>query len=558
MTENNVTEAEAALAALKNDHASVSLELYKKFKDGTTPEKLEKVVFGVYTAYEVTENDVTIPAETLLGILRIDGNGQSIENNLKLPEGTYYVMELETAEGYILDGHKYPFTTGYQNEDRVIEISSAENPIVNEPVYGTIRVEKTGDMFTKVGKLVNQEGKYQVNRPVYGKGELKGAEFEIRAKDEVVVDGKTFKPGDVIDTLITGERDESIKLPLGTYILVETKAPEGYILDNEPREVTILPNEEPVKPSVAVHTMENEKAVPEIALYKSFFGKTQEEAAELYKEVLFGVYAQEEIRGVTNEAVLKADELVGLIRIDETGKGILKEDTVLPFGKYYVKELETAEGYQVSEEEYSFEVTKDNVGTGSVLIPGIAEDTPVVNLPEGAEIPFAFRKIGEDGQPLEGAVFRLYTCKEEHDHSQEAGTEGSCWKEVYGLSPKTSGEDGIVDFGILPDGTYQLKETEAPEGYVLPAGQWRFTVNSKAIPGEHITFTPTGGAQPPAFQKAEEGAVYQYQVMNRKARQMPFTGGTGMLDYAAGGGALLALAELVNRRRKKKNKGNVQ
>lgn len=36
---------------------------------------------------------------------------------------------------------------------------------------------------------------------------------------------------------------------------------------------------------------------------------------------------------------------------------------------------------------------------------------------------------------------------------------------------------------------------------------------------------------------------------------MPFTGGTGMLDYAAGGGVLLALAELVNRRRKKKNKG---
>ena len=562
VAKNHIEEANAALITMKNMHASVSLELVKKFQDGNTKEKLDKVKFGVYVASTIISNEVQIPKGTLLGIIKIDENGHSIVNDLKLPEGSYYVMEIETAGGYVLDGYRYPFTTGYQNKNQTIEISSEANPIINEPVYGTIRLEKTGDMFTRVEKLVNQEGRYQINRPVYEKGMLNGAEFEIRAKEAVTIENKTYQPNEVIDTLLTGTKDESIKLPLGTYIVVETKAPDGYILNSSEIEVTIRPNEDPTKPSVAVHAFENEKAIPKLTLYKSFFGKTDAEAKDFYTQVLFGIYAGEEIKGASNDAVLKKDDLVGLIRMKEDGTGTPDIDTKLPFGKYYVKELETAKGYQLSEEKFAFEITKNNVGIDPqtnepriVPVEGISQETPVINLPEGAEVPFAFRKIDEEGNALAGATFRLYTCEQKHTHSQEAGIEGSCWKEVSGLSPKTSGSDGIVDFGILPNGIYQLKETEAPDGYVLPAGQWRFTVNSQAEPGEHIRFTPTGGAQPPAFQWTENSVVYQYQVMNRKASPMPFTGGSGMLDYAAGGSALLALGELVNRRRKKNMKG---
>ncbi len=318
--------------------------------------------------------------------------------------------------------------------------------------------------------------------------------------------------------------------------------------------------------------LKNKKAIPKIQLYKSFFGQTDAKAKDLYERVLFGVYAKEDIRGASSDAVLRKDELVGLIRMKEDGTGTLTDDTLLPFGSYYVKELETAEGYQVSDKEYPFTVNAETMGSSAdpegtpetgeesvyreILIEGISKDNPVINSPEDAKVPFAFLKTGEDGTPLPGAVFRLYTCTNEeegHQHSVDAANaDRDCWTEVEGVSPKTSGADGIVDFGILPDGIYQLKETDAPDGYVLPAGQWRFTVDSTAAEGKHIEFKSTGGAKPPAFQKAEDGAVYQYQVSNRKAMPMPFTGGAGLPAYLGGGGALVALSELMRRRRKNK------
>lgn len=574
VTKENIEEANPAMASMENTHTSVSLELHKKFKDGNG--KFSDVWFGVFAASTFTSNQVEILKDTLLGIIKLDDNGKSIEKNLKLPEGAYYVMEIATSDGYVLDGHKYLFKTEYKNKDQKIVISTAENPIVNEPVYGTIRLEKTGDMFTGVQRLVNQEGKYQVNKPVYSKGELKGAEVQIKATETITIGDKIYRKGEVVDTLISGEKDESIKLPLGTYTLVETKAPEGYVLDTKKYPVTIEANTTANQPSVAIHKLENKKAIPKIQLYKNFFGQTDADAKGLYEKVLFGVYAQEDIRGASSDAVLRKDELVGLIRMKEDGTGTFADDTCLPFGSYYVKELETAEDYQVSDKEYPFTVNAETMGSSAepegtpetgeesvyrgIPIEGISKDNPVLNSPEGAKVPFAFLKTGEDGIPLSGAVFRLYTCanKEEgHQHSADvANADKDCWTEVKGVSPKTSGADGIVDFGILPDGDYQLKETEAPDGYVLPAGQWRFTVDSTAAEGKHIEFKFTGGAKPPAFQKAEDGAVYQYQVSNRKAMPMPFTGGAGLPAYLGGGGALVALSELMRRRRRKKQRSN--
>lgn len=546
------TEVTPQLITMENTHGTVQLELYKKFSDGT--EKFDQVKFGIYTAEELHPNQVQIPKDTLLAVRGLDQNGKMTGEALKLPEGRYYVKELETAEGYLLDEEKHLFTVDYNNESQTVVIAPETDPIINEPLYGILSLKKTGELFTGVKKLVNVEGRYQVSQPIFSEGVLKGAEVEIRTTEDRIIDGTLYKKGEVVDVLISGEKDQSRRLPEGIYEAVEVKAPEGYQLDPTPKMVEVRADSENHTHTVIPLSFKNQKNTVSVSVYKNFFGKAPEESKDLFQEVLFGVYAGQRLQGSAEDVVIQKDELVAVLRLDETGAAHLA-DTMLPLGDYYLKELETADGYQISEKTWPFAVTADS--QGEIVIDGISQEMPVINVPEGAEVPFSFRKVGEEGDPLSGAEFRLYRCENTdpgHTHSESAGEEGSCWKELPVISPRISGPDGVVDFGILPDGIYQLRESAAPEGYMLPAGQWRIRIDSKAEPGKQVVITAAGAAAPPAFAHAEEGAAYQYEVSNRRVRALPFTGGGGILAYAGGGGILLTLAHLAGRRKRKEEK----
>ncbi|WP_072524411.1 SpaA isopeptide-forming pilin-related protein [Clostridium sp. Marseille-P3244] len=544
-----IAEAEPTVAQMENPHAGVDLEIYKTLENCTDPEKYREVKFGLFNNRAITAGSVEIEEDTLLAVIGIDETGKGTCTDLKLPEGAYYLLELEAPDDYMISEESQEFTVSYENGDTSIQIGSPEEPIVNEQVYGTIRIEKTGDIFNTVSWRT--EGSYEICEPVYETGDLEGAEFTIYAAAETVIDGVTYQAGDAVDTVVTStagsDENESRHLPFGTYIVKETKAPDGYILDDTEYEVTL---EQPAEP----HTITaeeiypyNRKASVELTVYKQFFGS---EDADLYESVLFGVYADEEIRGASGGAVLAKDTLIQLIEIGADGSGSIEQK--LPPGHYYIKELETAQGYEVDETKYSF--TVEGNATGAVEIEGISEQQPVVNYPEGTRTPFAFRKVNDLKQPLDGAVFRLYMCSQDHEHSDLAGESGSCWMEAEGLSPQTSGEDGIVNFGQLPDGDYQLQETEAPSGYELPAGQWRIHIDSSSP--EPITITAQGTETPPAFAKVDGQETYQYQLANHRKSELPILGGAGIVPYIGGGGILLFVAGLF--RRKKKKGGDVE
>lgn len=156
---------------------------------------------------------------------------------------------------------------------------------------------------------------------------------------------------------------------------------------------------------------------------------------------------------------------------------------------------------------------------------------------------FSFTKVkSEDYQAgLVGAEFKLYrlTCTNtSHNHNVLVDTTnpGNCWELTA-----TETSDPEVTFTDLTSGEYRLAETKAPDGRVLPTGQWKIIISNDL----KINCSGTvGETLPPAF-VTENG---EWLLPNMKPMDIPSSGGNGTMLFALlgvvfmGGGSLLGFA----------------
>lgn len=154
---------------------------------------------------------------------------------------------------------------------------------------------------------------------------------------------------------------------------------------------------------------------------------------------------------------------------------------------------------------------------------------------------FAFTKVASENhrQVLPGAefmLFRLQCTDGSHDHSQVINPDnpGNCWECV---DAQTSGDDGGVSFqGLSPNNEYRLVETKAPDGRVLPAGQWRITTNAE----NELTIEAVddGSQRPPAFATDNGNRI----LPNMRPIDIPSSGGFGAWPFLLVGGLLMLTA----------------
>ena len=364
-----------------------------------------------YTLYSSS----SLAAATKVGTLTTDASGKT--NAVELPPGTYYAAETTAPKGYAKSTEVTKFTV---KSEKTTTLEFSDIPQTN-PVEILLR-------------KVDSETEKNLPR---GDASLQGAQFTVRfyaglwKKDvhpetlgEVPVRKWVFKTdetGRVLyqkSYLVSGDALYE-SLPLGTITIQETKASEGYMVND-----TVFVRQITTKGTAdTVDTYEN-PTVPEVA-QKVIVTKYQSDTTV-------------PIRGTVFE-VTKPDSSTERFVTDENGQFTM---VGLKYGRYEVREVSVMEGYELHQETVPFSVDAKSPEVQTITIYDEPKPYDVV-----------ICKKDNYGNLLCGAEFTVYA-------------DAAC-EEV--LMQGVTDENGILKFcGFQPDKHYYARETKAPSGYQVP------------------------------------------------------------------------------------------
>ena len=326
--------------------------------------------------------------------------------------------------------------------EKLKDAEKVENKIVNKMRNGVAALVNTvSGLFTGEDAMEKTSG-YEFS---YEMGSVEGAEFAVYAKETIYTpDGQVdaegnrivkYNKNDLVVALVTDAEGKAVvnNLPIGKYVIEEKNAGVNNVLDTVAREFEIKYNGQEI--AVDYVTMDWENARQHITIEVLKKDAVTEKALD---GVVFGLYAEEDIKNAAGKVVVEKDALIETGTTDSEGK--LKFQADLPHGKFYVKELEKKPGYLDNEEIYHFDAgytdsSKEVIELSCEILnqPTITEFTKT-DLTGGQEIEGAKLQILKDGEVIEEWV------SEKEPHT------------VYALEP----------------GEYILHEEQAPtdKGYV--------------------------------------------------------------------------------------------
>ena len=495
-----IAETDMQTVNLKPDGTSVVEVVFRNYPygnisiqkvDGETKQPLEGAVFTVTTADGALVGDPTYTT---------DINGNILVPNLA--PGSYVVTETKAPDGYILSGKPQVVQIGTEGktisltfsnykkgglliqkidgetkqplQDAQFQITKPDGTIVGDATYttqadGSIRLPELapgsyvvtetkapdGYILSKQSKTVQIEKGdkvYTVTFENYKKGGLLIQKIDGETK-QPLQDAQfqvTKADGTVIGTYTT-QADGSIRLPElapGSYVVTETKAPDGYILSKQPKTVQIEKGDK-----VYTVTFENYKKGG--LLIRKFDADTKELLAGATFEVK---HADGTMVGTGN----------GLYTTDESGTITLPE---LENGTYIITETKAPKGYAFSDKP-------------SQTIEIDDTKTYTVDFYNQKQLGVQIIKIdSQTKQPLQGAQFQIWHTGASSSTSVSGGTPAGVLVGTY-----TTDNNGVINV-VLKAGTYEIIETKAPTGYQIDSHKQDIVVKD----GEQtsVTFTNT-------------------------------------------------------------------
>ena len=368
----------------------VKYEIYNTFKFIYRTGKLENAVYELYAKNDIIMNGTTIYAKgTKIAELKTDAKG--IANYEGLPAGDYYVQEKQAPDSHEINKEKHDVSLIITYDENLNPVIKALKELADDRIKETIEITKHEKSTEKA---------------------VKDAVYGLYNKEKLV----DLEADTLLDVVITdneGKGTFDVDLPLGKYYIKEIKAPEGYILSEEIKEIDF---NESTNFKLDVED-EARKVILDIT-------KTNSETSE---KLANAEYAIEDENG----EIVVAD-----LKTDEEGK-ITKDISDLKAGTYYLVEKKAPYGYMISKDKVEFKVESN---TSKNIVLNLTNDKIKVNV----------KKQDEFGNVLLKAQIAI------KDNATET--------DVYTFNSKETAEVLSI-LSELPAGTYTIYEKTAPEGY---------------------------------------------------------------------------------------------
>lgn len=385
-----------------------------------------------------------------------------------LQTGTYMLTEVIAPKNYTKASS---ITFSYNAESGVTQTVVMKDKLVQ----GRIRVRKVGNQVTASMEQTSAYGAYK--EFVYGLKPLSEVVFGIYKAD-----------GSLVERITTNEKGlaETGYLPWGEYYIAELETPDGFVNTGDKVYVKLeCPEDFHEDVYTAEITVGNEFVETELHIYKlgeilNIEDGTWSIETEPLSDVVFGIYANEDMFDYEGNVVIQKDDCLGFAITDQEGMAVLKAK--LPAGAYYYREIQTLDEYVLDERKYDFTL---ELGNDAVNILDINKDDPMVNELYKGRVLLIKSDSRDTSILLSGVEFELYNGDDE----------------LMGLF--VTDEQGQIMIDGLPYGTYYFKEVRTLDNYILDPEKQEFVLQDGAMllefTNEEIPDTPKTGDKAPVW-----------------------------------------------------------
>ncbi|WP_338216659.1 SpaA isopeptide-forming pilin-related protein [Lacticaseibacillus salsurivasis] len=386
---------------------------------------------------EPSDNQIIDQSSIVIYPGKVDPNGEFTEDKSNpLVLGKDYSLDLQTDNETGKQTMKIAFTNEISSAYSVHYRSLINSSQINDTLTNTASIsgkgEKEIDNNTSGSTaVVNNNGSASgkntnlvlTKSDADTKKSIAGASFELWS-DVSGQKGQLLRKG-------TTDASGSItwkNLKSGKYILVESKAPDGYVIS------TILANGKEINLQYSDANDDNNVSISETNQKgKVTIEKSDADGSDPLAGAVFDLYKKDGTK-VASDLKTDADGTVSY--------------TGLNAGEYYVVETKAPAGYKLDATQHAFTIDGNNIQVKVSITDEKALGSVLLT-----------KTDGDTGKALAGAVFDLH---------KKDGT-----KVASGLTTDAKGQIKVDD---LKPGDYYFVETAAPAGYELNDSQLGFTV----------------------------------------------------------------------------------